>query len=121
MVEKNSKASQNDGIEAQYDRVLLGITKASLATESFLSAASFQETTRVLTGASVAGKKDQLRGFEKTSLAGVLYLPGLGLHHEQRRAENEEVEVDAEEEARVTAIEAEQALSEALKSSDEDV
>ena len=122
VVEENIKASKNDGIQAQYDRVLLGITKASLATESFLSAASFQETTRVLTGASVAGKKDKLRGLKENIIVGRIIPAGTGFaYHEQRRTENVEVEVDAEEEARVTAIEAEQALSEALKSSEEDV
>ena len=66
--------------------MLLGITKASLSTESFISAASFQETTRVLTEASVKGAKDDLRGLKENVIVGRLIPAGTGLaHHEQRR------------------------------------
>lgn len=64
---------------ATYKRVLLGITKASLATESFLSAASFQETTRVLTEAAVKGKVDELIGLKENVIIGKLIPAGTGL------------------------------------------
>ncbi|MEE4202231.1 MAG: DNA-directed RNA polymerase subunit beta' [Halieaceae bacterium] len=68
------------------DRELLGITKASLATESFISAASFQETTRVLTEAAVTGKRDYLRGLKENVIVGRLIPAGTGLaYHEERR------------------------------------
>ena len=69
-----------------YEPILLGITKASLATESFISAASFQETTRVLTEAAVAGKIDELRGLKENVIVGRLIPAGTGYaYHEQRR------------------------------------
>ncbi len=72
--------------EAKAVRVLLGITKASLMTESFISAASFQETTRVLTDASVSGKIDKLRGLKENVIVGRLIPAGTGLvHHEERK------------------------------------
>ncbi len=72
--------------EAQAIRVLLGITKASLLTESFISAASFQETIRVLTDASVSGKVDSLRGLKENVIVGRLIPAGTGLvHHEERK------------------------------------
>ena len=68
------------------DPVLLGITKASLATESFISAASFQETTRVLTEAAVKGAKDDLRGLKENVIVGRLIPAGTGqTYHEERR------------------------------------
>ena len=71
---------------AKVDPVLLGITKASLATESFLSAASFQETTRVLTEAAVRGTRDTLRGLKENVIVGRLIPAGTGLaYHSQRR------------------------------------
>ncbi len=73
-------------VEAQGKRKLLGITKASLMTESFISAASFQETTRVLTDASVVGKVDKLRGLKENVIVGRLIPAGTGLvHHEERK------------------------------------
>ena len=63
-------------MEATGEQMLLGITKASLATESFISAASFQETTRVLTEASVTGKKDELRGLKENVIVGRLIPAG---------------------------------------------
>ena len=66
--------------------MLLGITKASLATESFISAASFQETTRVLTEAAVRGTRDSLRGLKENVIVGRLIPAGTGLaYHSQRR------------------------------------
>ncbi|MHB1567223.1 MAG: DNA-directed RNA polymerase subunit beta' [Acidiferrobacter sp.] len=68
------------------ERLLLGITKASLATESFISAASFQETTRVLTEAAISGKSDRLRGLKENVIVGRLIPAGTGLeHHKDRR------------------------------------
>ena len=64
---------------AQYERVLLGITKASLQTNSFISAASFQETTRVLTDASIKGKTDSLEGLKENVIVGRLVPAGTGL------------------------------------------
>jgi DNA-directed RNA polymerase subunit beta' len=81
---------------AKFDRQLLGITKASLATESFISAASFQETTRVLTEASVRGMTDDLRGLKENVIVGRLIPAGTGLaYHEERRRERHEGEETA--------------------------
>jgi DNA-directed RNA polymerase subunit beta' len=67
--------------------VLLGITKASLSTDSFISAASFQETTRVLTEAAILGKRDELRGLKENVIVGRLIPAGTGLaYHETRKA-----------------------------------
>ena len=62
MLDENEKALAENKRPATYDNLLLGITKASLSTDSFISAASFQETTRVLTEAAIMGKRDELRG-----------------------------------------------------------
>ena len=64
VIEENARMEAKGGIPAKFEPVLLGITKASLATESFISAASFQETTRVLTEAAVRGTRDSLRGLK---------------------------------------------------------
>ncbi|MGQ0621454.1 MAG: DNA-directed RNA polymerase subunit beta' [Panacagrimonas sp.] len=83
---ENRKLRADNKRPANYDRQLLGITKASLSTESFISAASFQETTRVLTEASVRGSRDELRGLKENVIVGRLIPAGTGLaHHEQRR------------------------------------
>jgi DNA-directed RNA polymerase subunit beta' len=75
---------------ATYDPVLLGITKASLSTDSFISAASFQETTRVLTEAAIMGKKDELRGLKENVIVGRLIPAGTGLaYHNTRRRQAE--------------------------------
>ena len=72
---------------ARFDNVLLGITKASLSTDSFISAASFQETTRVLTEAAIMGRKDDLRGLKENVIVGRLIPAGTGLsYHRARRA-----------------------------------
>jgi DNA-directed RNA polymerase subunit beta' len=75
----NVKANENSQIEGTGKRVLLGITKASLATDSFLSAASFQETTRVLTDAAVKGKIDPLLGLKENVIIGKLIPAGTGM------------------------------------------
>ena len=83
---ENKKVQATGGRAARYQRQLLGITKASLSTESFISAASFQETTRVLTEASVRGSRDELRGLKENVIVGRLIPAGTGLaYHEQRR------------------------------------
>src|SRR5690606_17252475 len=81
-----AKLLARNELPAKYDPVLLGITKASLATESFISAASFQETTRVLTEAAVRGTRDTLRGLKENVIVGRLIPAGTGLaYHNQRR------------------------------------
>jgi DNA-directed RNA polymerase subunit beta' len=86
-LEENEKAEAENRDTAKYDPVLLGITKASLATESFISAASFQETTRVLTEAAVKGTQDDLRGLKENVIVGRLIPAGTGFafHQERRR------------------------------------
>jgi len=85
-IEENAKLLARNELPAKYDPVLLGITKASLATESFISAASFQETTRVLTEAAVRGTRDTLRGLKENVIVGRLIPAGTGLaYHNQRR------------------------------------
>ncbi|MCW7958739.1 DNA-directed RNA polymerase subunit beta' [Vibrio parahaemolyticus] len=78
---------------ARFERELLGITKASLATESFISAASFQETTRVLTEAAVSGKRDDLRGLKENVIVGRLIPAGTGFaYHQERQAKRAEAQ-----------------------------
>lgn len=80
--EKENKAAEEAGkVPATCEYMLLGITKASLNTESFISAASFQETTRILTEAAVEGKKDLLRGLKENVIIGRLIPAGTGFHH----------------------------------------
>ncbi|MBI4696944.1 MAG: DNA-directed RNA polymerase subunit beta' [Gammaproteobacteria bacterium] len=87
LFEENDKMTVEGKRPSTYDQLLLGITKASLATESFISAASFQETTRVLTEASVTGKRDELRGLKENVIVGRLIPAGTGFtyHGERRR------------------------------------
>ena len=75
----NNKLRENKKKPATFERVLLGITKASLQTNSFISAASFQETTRVLTDASIKGKTDSLEGLKENVIVGRLVPAGTGL------------------------------------------
>lgn len=81
----NAKLEAEDKFPVKYERQLLGITKASLATESFISAASFQETTRVLTAAAVTGKVDELRGLKENVVVGRLIPAGTGLAYHKAR------------------------------------
>jgi len=84
--EENAKVEADGKTPAEFERVLLGITKASLATDSFISAASFQETTRVLTEAAVTGKKDHLRGLKENVVVGRLIPAGTGMEfHDKLR------------------------------------
>lgn len=82
----NRKRAEEGKPLVEFERELLGITKASLATESFISAASFQETTRVLTEAAVAGKQDELRGLKENVIVGRLIPAGTGFAYHQARA-----------------------------------
>ena len=85
-IEENARLAAKGLIPAKVEPVLLGITKASLATESFISSASFQETTRVLTEAAVRGTRDTLRGLKENVIVGRLIPAGTGLaYHAQRR------------------------------------
>ena len=95
---ENEQLREKDKLEAQWEPVLLGITKASLSTESFISAASFQETTRVLTEASVNGKRDDLRGLKENVIVGRLVPAGTGLaYHTERRKKRAEDELEVQE------------------------
>ena len=92
VLETNEEIEARGGEPATFDPVLLGITKASLATESFISAASFQETTRVLTEAAVRGMTDDLRGLKENVIVGRLIPAGTGFaHHEERRRTQEDI------------------------------
>ncbi|UAA38285.1 DNA-directed RNA polymerase subunit beta' [Paraneptunicella aestuarii] len=108
----NRELEKQGKMPAEYEVQLLGITKASLSTESFISAASFQETTRVLTEAAVQGKRDDLRGLKENVIVGRLIPAGTGLSYHKRRAQKRMSGM--EEELSVSAEEAEQALTEAL-------
>ncbi len=99
MNEENARAVSRNEIPAKLDPVLLGITKASLATESFISAASFQETTRVLTEASVRGTRDTLRGLKENVIVGRLIPAGTGLAYHSKRRRSPDGLTDAELEA----------------------
>ena len=117
LLEENERVCAEGGEAATWSPVLLGITKASLATESFISAASFQETTRVLTEASVNGKIDELRGLKENVIVGRLIPSGTGLaYHEDRRRrqalEEEPLEPEAVEAALASALAEEGAPSE---------
>jgi DNA-directed RNA polymerase subunit beta' len=114
-LEENRKVASENGAEATYNPILLGITKASLATESFISAASFQETTRVLTGAAVAGKRDDLRGLKENVIVGRLIPAGTGFtYHRQRAAKVQQVDASQESEE-ISTEEVEEALSKAFR------
>ena len=116
-MEENERLESEDKAPIGFERILLGITKASLATESFISAASFQETTRVLTEAAVTGKRDNLRGLKENVVVGRLIPAGTGLSYHADRKRRREEEALAES---ITPDEIEQALSEALSASDPD-
>ncbi|HMM72933.1 MAG TPA: DNA-directed RNA polymerase subunit beta', partial [Rhodocyclaceae bacterium] len=88
VLEENDKVIERGGRAAQFEYLLLGITKASLSTDSFISAASFQETTRVLTEAAIMGKRDELRGLKENVIVGRLIPAGTGLaYHRTRKAQ----------------------------------
>jgi DNA-directed RNA polymerase subunit beta' len=100
-VERSELFEDNDRLiaagkrPALYRNVLLGITKASLSTDSFISAASFQETTRVLTEAAIMGKRDELRGLKENVIVGRLIPAGTGMaYHKARKVKDEMDEAD---------------------------
>ncbi len=97
VLDENDKAVAEGKRPAEYQYMLLGITKASLSTDSFISAASFQETTRVLTEAAIMGKRDELRGLKENVIVGRLIPAGTGLaYHRTRRqqAAGEDIAAD---------------------------
>lgn len=96
VIEENARLTARNELIARFDPVLLGITKASLATESFISAASFQETTRVLTEAAVRGTKDNLRGLKENVIVGRLIPAGTGLSYHANRRRNASGLTDSE-------------------------
>jgi DNA-directed RNA polymerase subunit beta' len=118
LLEVNEKVRTEDKQPALFEPLLLGITKASLATESFISAASFQETTRVLTEAAVRGLSDDLNGLKENVIVGRLIPAGTGLayHMERRRTRQSESLVEPTPE--LVAEELEDALKQALNTPD---
>ncbi|ACB36120.1 DNA-directed RNA polymerase, beta' subunit [Leptothrix cholodnii SP-6] len=105
----NDKLRAQDKLPATYSDVLLGITKASLSTDSFISAASFQETTRVLTEAAIMGKRDELRGLKENVIVGRLIPAGTGMaYHQARKAKDE---LDDNERRLIAMQEAQEALA----------
>ncbi|MDH6170792.1 DNA-directed RNA polymerase subunit beta' [Variovorax boronicumulans] len=118
-VERSEMLNTNDALRAEgkipatFTNLLLGITKASLSTDSFISAASFQETTRVLTEAAIMGKRDELRGLKENVIVGRLIPAGTGMaYHQARRAK------DAMDDAERRAIAESEAAELAGSSSD---
>ena len=103
VVEKSQFLLENDRVRqakreaATAVQLLMGITKVSLTTESWLSAASFQETARVLIGAAVAGKKDRLKGLKENVIIGKLIPAGTGYHHEVASNEKDEIKLEDKE------------------------
>jgi DNA-directed RNA polymerase subunit beta' len=103
-VERSEMLNTNDALRAEgkipatFSNLLLGITKASLSTDSFISAASFQETTRVLTEAAIMGKRDELRGLKENVIVGRLIPAGTGMAYHEARAVRENMD-DAERRA----------------------
>jgi DNA-directed RNA polymerase subunit beta' len=95
LLEENRILEQAGKFAAKYDPMLLGITKASLVTESFISAASFQETTRVLTDSSTRGARDELRGLKENVIVGRLIPAGTGLAHHQERRRRRHLTMDS--------------------------
>ncbi len=96
MLDENEKALAENKRPATYDNLLLGITKASLSTDSFISAASFQETTRVLTEAAIMGKRDELRGLKENVIVGRLIPAGTGLAYHRARHDRDAFKYDNE-------------------------
>jgi DNA-directed RNA polymerase subunit beta' len=117
LLDENDKAIATEKRPALYDNILLGITKASLSTDSFISAASFQETTRVLTEAAIMGKKDDLRGLKENVIVGRLIPAGTGLAFHRARKEKEAA--DALEQQQLAAMEAMAAEGESETGADE--
>lgn len=103
IINRDLEAANKNPARFSYD--LLGLTKASLTTESFISAASFQETTRVLTEASVAGKKDELRGLKENVIVGRLIPAGTGYaYHQERLKKRQEVTGEVEDDVMTAEV-----------------
>jgi len=117
LLDENDKAIAAEKRPALYENILLGITKASLSTDSFISAASFQETTRVLTEAAIMGKKDDLRGLKENVIVGRLIPAGTGLAYHRARKDKEAA--DALEQQQLAAMEAMAAVGESEPGADE--
>ena len=116
MKEENQKVADAGNTPAEFERVLLGITKASLATNSFISAASFQETTRVLTEAAVTGKKDHLRGLKENVVVGRLVPAGTGMEFHDKLKNKKQTDL---EESTLSSDDIEAALRQELQESEE--
>ena len=115
--EENLKVVADGKNPADFERVLLGITKASLATDSFISAASFQETTRVLTEAAVTGKKDHLKGLKENVVVGRLIPAGTGMEFHDKLRNKKQGEFD---ESMLSDEDIEAALRQELQENDEE-
>lgn len=120
ILEENRRLEEEGKVSAMFNRILLGITRGSLATDSFISAASFQETTRVLTEASVTGKRDSLRGLKENVVVGRLIPAGTGLsyHRSRRQRRDEELTVRDAKSREATPEEIERSLAEMLSEQD---
>ncbi|MBQ1656905.1 MAG: DNA-directed RNA polymerase subunit beta', partial [Rhodocyclaceae bacterium] len=125
---ENERLEKDGKLPAQYDNILLGITKASLSTDSFISAASFQETTRVLTEAAIMGKRDDLRGLKENVIVGRLIPAGTGMaYHRSRRLQpdwlaGEDAFLDADEQtAEEVALMAQQSDEQPIFTSEPDL
>ena len=110
MLNTNDRLRAEDKIPAVFTNLLLGITKASLSTDSFISAASFQETTRVLTEAAIMGKRDELRGLKENVIVGRLIPAGTGMAYHEARLVREQMD-DSERRAIAEADAAELAAN----------
>ncbi|MFM1881046.1 MAG: hypothetical protein RLZZ344_1280 [Pseudomonadota bacterium] len=121
LLEENDRATADGKRPALYENQLLGITKASLSTDSFISAASFQETTRVLTEAAIMGKKDDLRGLKENVIVGRLIPAGTGLAYHKARKDRENADAaEAKTLAEQAALEAEALFSGGPEAGDEE-
>jgi DNA-directed RNA polymerase subunit beta' len=112
VIEANKQLAAQGKSVVTYQRLLMGITKASLATESFISAASFQETTRVLTEASTTGRVDTLQGLKENVIVGRLIPAGTGFKYHQQKREKRAAE-------NMQAADAELALAAELSDAEE--
>jgi DNA-directed RNA polymerase subunit beta' len=118
LLDTNDRLRNEGKMTVTYNDLLLGITKASLSTDSFISAASFQETTRVLTEAAIMGKRDELRGLKENVIVGRLIPAGTGMaFHEARRAKEA---MDDAERRSIAQQEAEELASAQLANMDSD-
>ena len=124
-IERSTVLQENENLRAEgkmeilYQPVLLGLTKASLSTESFLSAASFQETTRVITEAAVRGARDMLRGLKENVLVGRLIPAGTGYAYHVARAAGKKMDLDAAQSAEQDMADLENAFAKALAENDQ--